>query len=47
MATLLELLAPEPEGTRILSNVRTVHPMTKPHPERLPKVPSQSAVAMV
>jgi hypothetical protein len=45
MAILLGLF--EPEGSRILSNVRNVHPMTKSHPKSLPKVPSQLAMATV
>jgi len=41
VAILLGLLEREPEGSKILSNVRNVHPMIKSHPKRLPKVPSQ------
>jgi len=47
MVILLGLLEPEPDGTRNLANVRTVHPMTKLQPKRLPKVPSQLAAAVV
>jgi hypothetical protein len=47
MVILLGLLEPETEGTRNLANVRTVHPMIKSHPKRLPTVPSKLTAAMV